>query len=88
MLSSLAVAAELTAGTLRPVPVSALNLNRALRAVWPAGRRLTGPARDLYTIAARSARQAQPDKPPRAKPPPRTTAEPEPAPRHSPQPSP
>ena len=88
VLSSLAVAAELTAGTLRAVPVSALNLNRTLRAVWPAGRRLTGPARDLYTIAARSARQAQPDKPPRAKPPPRTTAEPEPAPRHSPQPSP
>jgi hypothetical protein len=29
-----------------------------LRAVWPAGRRLTGPARDLYAIAARAARGA------------------------------
>ncbi len=56
VLSSLAVAGELTAGTLRAVPVSGLGLNRALRAIWPAGRRLTGPAQDLYTIAARSAR--------------------------------
>jgi hypothetical protein len=36
-----------------------LNLNRTLRAVWLAGRRLTGPAQDLYTIAARSARPAR-----------------------------
>jgi DNA-binding transcriptional LysR family regulator len=56
VLSSLAVAGEFMAGTLRAVPVSGLDLNRALRAIWPAGRRLTGPARDLYTIAARSAR--------------------------------
>jgi hypothetical protein len=27
--------------------------------VWTAGRRLTGPARDLYTIAARPARRAR-----------------------------
>jgi len=27
-----------------------------LRPVWTAGRRLTGPARDLYAIAARRAR--------------------------------
>jgi DNA-binding transcriptional LysR family regulator len=56
VLSSLAVAGELAAGTLRAVPVSGLDLNRALRAVWPSGRRLTGPARDLYTIAAHAAR--------------------------------
>lgn len=56
VLSSLAVAGELTAGTLRAVPVSGLNLNRTLRAVWLPGRRLAGPAQDLYTIAARSAR--------------------------------
>jgi DNA-binding transcriptional LysR family regulator len=56
VLSSLAVAGELMAGTLRAVPVSGLDLNRALRAVWSAGRRLKGPAQDLYTIAARSGR--------------------------------
>jgi DNA-binding transcriptional LysR family regulator len=55
VLSSLAVASELVAGTLRAVRVSGLDLNRALRAVWPAGRRLTGPARDLHTIAVRAA---------------------------------
>jgi DNA-binding transcriptional LysR family regulator len=54
VLSSLAVAPELSAGTLRAVPVIGLDLNRTLRAVWTAGRRLTGPARDLYAIAART----------------------------------
>ena len=58
VLSSLAVAADLAAGSLRAVPVSGLDLRRTLRAVWPVGRRLTGPARDLYAIAARSARPA------------------------------
>jgi DNA-binding transcriptional LysR family regulator len=58
VLSSLAVEAELTAGTLRTVAVTGLDLHRVLRAVWPAGRRLTGPARDLYAIAARAARGA------------------------------
>ena len=56
VLSSLAVAGELMAGTLRAVPVSGLDLRRDLRAVWPAGRRLTGPAQDLYLIEARSGR--------------------------------
>jgi len=55
VLSSLAVAAELTAGTLRAVPVTGVDLSRTLRAVWTEGRRLTGPALDLYAIAARSA---------------------------------
>ena len=64
VLSSLAVAAELAAGTLRAVPVSDLDLNRTLRVVWPTGRRLTGPARDLYTIAAHAA-ASQPMYPPR-----------------------
>lgn len=58
VLSSLAVANELTAGTLRAVPVNGLDLHRTLRAVWAAGRRLTGPAQDLYQIAARSGRPA------------------------------
>ena len=57
VLSSLAVAAELSAGTLRVVPVTGVDLTRTLRVVWTAGRRLTGPARDLYAIAARSARR-------------------------------
>ncbi len=56
VLSSLAVEAELAAGTLRAMTITGLDLHRVLRAVWPAGRRLTGPARDLYAIAARSAR--------------------------------
>jgi len=58
VLSSLAVESELAAGTLRAVPITGLDLHRVLRAVWPAGRRLTGPARDLYAIAARSARNS------------------------------
>src|SRR6185312_11835283 len=57
VLSSLAVAAELAAGTLRAVPVTGVDLTRRLRAVWTEGRRLTGPALDLYAIAARSARR-------------------------------
>ena len=48
------------AGTLRAVPVTGVDLNRTLRAVWTAGRRLVGPARDLYAIAARSGRRARP----------------------------
>jgi DNA-binding transcriptional LysR family regulator len=59
VLSSLAVAAELSAGTLRAVTVIDLDLNRTLRAVWAAGRRLTGPARDLYTIAVRTGRRGR-----------------------------
>lgn len=57
VLSSLAVAAELSAGTLRAVTVIDLGLDRTLRVVWAAGRRLTDPARDLYTIAARTGRR-------------------------------
>jgi DNA-binding transcriptional LysR family regulator len=57
VLSSLAVAAELSAGTLRAVTITGLDQKRTLRAVWAAGRRLAGPARDLYAIAARSARR-------------------------------
>ena len=59
VLSSLAVAAELSAGTLRAVPVTGLDLDRTLLAVWTAGRRLTGPARDLHAIAARDVRRSR-----------------------------
>ncbi|MEU7904708.1 LysR family transcriptional regulator [Actinoplanes sp. NPDC049118] len=52
VLSSLAVTAELAAGTLVAVPAPML-LQRHLRAVWPAGDQLIGPARDLYAIARR-----------------------------------
>src|SRR5487761_1488865 len=55
VLSSLAVAAEVSAGTLRTVTINGLDLHRRLQAVWAAGRRLSGPARDLYAIAARPA---------------------------------
>jgi DNA-binding transcriptional LysR family regulator len=54
VLSSLAVITELAAGTLVEVPVPGVRLERSLRAVWPAGRQLTGPARDLYLIARRA----------------------------------
>jgi DNA-binding transcriptional LysR family regulator len=56
VLSSLAVSTELAAGTLVAVPVTGLVLQRRLRAVWPHGRRLTGPARDLRSIALTQAR--------------------------------
>jgi DNA-binding transcriptional LysR family regulator len=51
VLSSLAVAPELAAGTLRAVQVTDLDLSRQLRAVWAAGRQLTGPAADLRSIS-------------------------------------
>jgi len=55
VLSSLAVAAELAAGTLRAVRVSDLDLTRKLYAVSAQGRLLTSPAGALLTIAVRSA---------------------------------
>ncbi|MEV0294642.1 LysR family transcriptional regulator [Nocardia sp. NPDC050710] len=53
VLSSLAVAADIAAGSLVSPEVTGLDLDRTLRAVWPTGQRLTGPARDLYAIARR-----------------------------------
>jgi len=55
VLSSLAVAPELAAGTLRAVAVRDLDLSRRLLAVWHEGRQLTGPAADLSAIALRRA---------------------------------
>ncbi|MEV0251338.1 LysR family transcriptional regulator [Nocardia sp. NPDC050712] len=55
VLSSLAVAADIAAGTLVAPEVADLDLSRSLRAVWPKGQRPTGPARDLYAIALKSA---------------------------------
>ena len=56
VLSSLAVAPELAAGTLRAVQVTGLDLTRRLLAVWAEGRQLTGPAADLCAIAVRPPR--------------------------------
>jgi DNA-binding transcriptional LysR family regulator len=53
--SSLAVAPELAAGTLCAVRVGGLDLTRTLHAVTAAGRQLTGPAADLFTIAVSGA---------------------------------
>jgi DNA-binding transcriptional LysR family regulator len=54
VISSLAVAAELSAGTLTAVRLTDLDLSRRLLAVWGAGRQLTGPAADLLAITART----------------------------------
>jgi DNA-binding transcriptional LysR family regulator len=54
VLSSLAVTTELASGTLVEVAVPGVRLERSLRAVWPAGHQLTGPAQDLYLIARRA----------------------------------
>ncbi|RYU13483.1 LysR substrate-binding domain-containing protein [Nocardioides iriomotensis] len=51
VLSDLAVASEIATGTLVAVPVD-LDLSRSLRAVWPAGLALAGPAADLVRLAA------------------------------------
>jgi DNA-binding transcriptional LysR family regulator len=52
VLSELAVAAELAAGTLYAVRVTDLDLSRRLLAVWAEGRQLIGPAADLRAIAS------------------------------------
>lgn len=54
VLSSLAVAAEIASGVLVSPSVTGLDLARILRAVWPSGQSLSGPARDLYAIARRT----------------------------------
>lgn len=54
VLSVRAVKTELAEGTLVRVTVPNLDLSRLLRAVWPAGQTLRGPARDLLAIALRA----------------------------------
>jgi DNA-binding transcriptional LysR family regulator len=53
VLSQLAVAADLAEGRLIEVAVNGLDLRRTLRAAWPAGRRLIGPAAALLVTATR-----------------------------------
>jgi DNA-binding transcriptional LysR family regulator len=52
-MSELAVAADLAEGRLVEVPVEGLDLRRTLRAVWPLGRKLVGPAATLLFAATR-----------------------------------
>lgn len=51
VLSSLAVAGEVADGRLVGVDVADVQLHRLLRAVWPAGRQLSGILRDVVAIA-------------------------------------
>lgn len=51
VLSGLAVAAEVAAGRLVPLPVAGLVLNRPLHAVWRRGERPTGAAAALLALA-------------------------------------
>ncbi|EFV13811.1 LysR family transcriptional regulator [Segniliparus rugosus] len=53
VLSSLSVAGELAEGRLVRIEVEGLRMPRVLRAVWPVGARLRGPAGDLVALAAR-----------------------------------
>ncbi|ARF54499.1 LysR family transcriptional regulator [Streptomyces gilvosporeus] len=50
VISELAVREELAARRLVEIPVAGLRLVRDLRAVWPAGHRPAGPARDLLGL--------------------------------------
>ncbi|WP_324194215.1 LysR family transcriptional regulator [Nocardia blacklockiae] len=51
VLSSLAVANELSTGTLASPQIPHTPLTRTLRAIWPTAQPPTGPAHTLYTIA-------------------------------------
>lgn len=52
VLSELALDEELSARRLVEIPVAGIRLRRQLRAVWPAGHRPSGPARDLLSLTA------------------------------------
>lgn len=54
VISSIAVAEEVNHGRLVAVPVKDLDLSRTLRAVWPSGRALLGPARTFVALARRA----------------------------------
>ncbi|MEV6314974.1 LysR family transcriptional regulator [Streptomyces sp. NPDC051776] len=53
VVSELVVGEELAARRMVHVPVEGVLLRRDLRAVWPAGRRPAGPARDLLSLTRR-----------------------------------
>ncbi|MFF7885071.1 LysR family transcriptional regulator [Streptomyces sp. NPDC007896] len=50
VLSELALGEELSTHRLVSIPLSDVQLRRALRAVWPTGHRPTGPARELLSL--------------------------------------
>ncbi len=54
VISELAVATDLVDGRLVTVPVEGVDLSRVLRAVWPGGRRLVGPAAELLALTKRT----------------------------------
>jgi DNA-binding transcriptional LysR family regulator len=54
VLSELAVRGDIAEGRLIGVDVAGIDLTRELRAVWPMGRRLVGPAAELVTVARRT----------------------------------
>ncbi|MFB6534616.1 LysR substrate-binding domain-containing protein [Streptomyces noursei] len=53
VLSELAVRGDIVEGRLIRVEVAGVDLTRDLRAVWPTGRRLVGPAAELVAVARR-----------------------------------
>ncbi|MFJ4671445.1 LysR family transcriptional regulator [Kitasatospora purpeofusca] len=65
VLSRLAVEEDLQARRLVAVRVAGLDLRRSLRAVWPAGQRPQGPARDLLSKARTTSRTPGPRSAPR-----------------------
>jgi DNA-binding transcriptional LysR family regulator len=54
--SAYAIGDDLRAHRLVEIPLTGIDLSRQLRAIWPRGQRLTGPARDLLSLIARSDR--------------------------------
>lgn len=60
VLSRLAIGDEVGRGRLVEVRTDGVDLTRSLRAVWPAGQRPGGPARDLLRIAASAAGAGRP----------------------------
>ncbi len=56
VISELDVARDVADHRLVPVAVEGVDFGRQLRAVWPAGRRLAGPAAALLALAVRSRR--------------------------------
>jgi DNA-binding transcriptional LysR family regulator len=59
VLSELAVRRDLDDGLLIAVEVAGVDLTRELRAVWPTGRRLVGPAAELVAVARGGTRTAR-----------------------------
>ncbi|MFC7345004.1 LysR family transcriptional regulator [Saccharopolyspora griseoalba] len=53
VISELVVTTDLADGRLVKVAVEGIDLSRVLRAVWPGGRRLVGPAAELLALTTR-----------------------------------